>query len=406
VRVVLVVAGLAVLGLTAPRTARAEGDYDPGSTAWNGLSALSALAAGGGVTLEPRTRVAWDELGGNDVLFLLYPRTRVDPVQLAAFLRGGGRVLIGDDFGRADEALARLGLLRHPGPLGPARVHDQNPNLPVAVALDDQHPLARGVGEIVTNHPSVFSVESGADAVFGTSKREAVVAAGTLGNGRFVALSDPSIFINDMLAFDGNVALAVRVLDYLAPRRPARILLVTGDATMTGQAKDTDEAEGGPSLNELIADVITAIDEWNDYLAPEPVLRGLAMFGGFGVLLTAALVLPVRRGREPDSGFARVAGELATTEHLCAEYDDGAPERNFAFPAAVLREQVEVELEQRSARAPAASVGRGRALRALELVRALPPRAAVLSMAAHVSRKTFLEATAATTDALASEKPE
>jgi len=56
----------------------------------------------------------------------------VDAVQLIAFIRAGGRVLLADDFGKADEALARLSLIRREGRHGSRGSLDGNPNLPIA----------------------------------------------------------------------------------------------------------------------------------------------------------------------------------------------------------------------------------------------------------------------------------
>jgi len=398
--------GVRVAGilLLSAGVARAAGDYAVDSSAWNGLSALVSVAKSGGITVEARPSLAWSDLGTGDVLFILYPTARVDPVHLNAFLRGGGRALIADDFGRADEALARLGILRHPWHPGSAPSYLDNPNLPYARPLEDGHPLTVGVTELVTNHPSAFTVDSAVDPVFGYGKGEAVVVAGSLGNGRFVALSDPSVLINDMLAFDGNLAFAANLLRYLAPSRPARVFVVTGDAVMTGQPRDVADSGQPPSFNEAIAQIVAILDDLNDYLAPEPVLRAIAVLGGLGVLLVSAIILPLRRGRDPDGSFAQVPAEPPSVERLVEEYDDDLPDRNFAYPAAVLRENVEADLEARVQSQPANA--RGPTLRALELVRRLPPRTAVVTTSTHVSRKAFFLAHDAAVAALATRAPQ
>ena len=381
----------ACLILTAwSAAAAAAPDYDPGSTAWNGLSELGAVAAGSGLTLEASRSIAWTDLGPADVLFVLYPTATIDAVHMATFIRAGGRALIADDYGRADEALARLGILRHPRSATPPRSHDGNPNLPIAVPVMPAHRLARGVAELVTNHPSTFTVGAGPDVVFGLGRKDTVVVAGALGGGRFVALSDPSVLINDMLAFDGNLAFAADLLDFLAPGRPARVVLVTGDVRITGVPRDAPEDSEPPTLNEALARLGGDLEELNDYLAPEAVLRTMAVVGGLGVLLVSAVILPLRRGRDPDGSFARVPAEPASVERLVAEYDDDVADRNYAYPAAVLRENVERELEARVAGLPA--VARGATLRALDLVRRLPARAEVLAATAHVTRRAFFQA--------------
>lgn len=377
--------------------AGAGDDYATANKDWNGLSELAVAAAARGLTLDERSQIAWSELGPGDVLFILYPTARIEPSHLAAFLRGGGRALIGDDFGRADEALARLGILRHPAPRG-GRAHEANPNLPVATAALPDHPLARGAPEIVTNHPSAFTVSRGPDVVFSYPGGDAVVVAGQLGNpgkeGRFVALSDPSVLINGMLAFDGNLGFALNLLDFLGAQRPGRIVLITHDATLSGEPVRPPDEDGGPlTANQLLGELTLFLDELNDYIAPEDVLRVLA--AGLGALvLLVGLVVPLRRTRDPDSGFARVglAGEPSGAERLLHDLDDDRRDRSYAYPASILRENAEPEME---ARVAAGGKDRGAASRALDALRRLPERATVTGPETYVSRTDFVDAHAA-----------
>src|SRR5436305_1984052 len=83
----------------------------------------------------------------------------------------------------------------------------------------------------------------------------AAVAAGARGDGRFVALSDPSVLINDMLAFDGNLAFAAKLLDFLAPVRPGRIILITGDTALTGEPKSRADDTTPVTFDEAMAQV-------------------------------------------------------------------------------------------------------------------------------------------------------
>jgi uncharacterized protein DUF4350 len=379
---------LSAMLLAGPGAARGAGggnDYDLENRDWNGLSDLASIAQSRGFTVDTRGDVEWTEIGAGDALFVLYPTGRLDAVHLAAFIRQGGRVLVADDFGRSDEALARLGILRRPA-LGihPARVWAGNPNLPVAVPVAEGHPLARGVAELVTNHPAVFSLSGWADTVFAYGNGEAVVVAGQMGTGRFVALSDPSVLINGMLAFDGNLAFAVNLLDFLgggAPAatagRPPRIIVLTRDFNLLGQPPDAlDEARAAASVNDMLGNLRNGLDELNDYLAPDTILRLIGWLAAVLVLAVGMLVIPLRRPREPDGSFARAAGEITSFEKVVADYDDGRGDRNFALPAAVLRENSEqLDLPDRT----------------LRRLRRLPTRAEILASGAFVSRREFVE---------------
>lgn len=340
--------------LLLPAPARAgEGDYRVGVEEWMGLSKLAVLARAAGYEVEPLASLDWRDLGEGDVLFLLYPRATLEPAHVASFVRRGGRLLLADDFGRAGEAFARLGLLRRPARgVRAARFHENHPALPVARAFDTTHPLAQGVAELYTNHPAVFQVERDAEVVFGFGAGEALVVAGGLGEGRFVAIADPSVLINGMLAFEENLLFAANLLAYLRPAGPTtpRLIILAGEFALKGAPPDTlEEPRPGGSTNQVLGDFGHFLDELNDYLASEAALRALAVFGAALVLLVCggAILLPRRDlGRET---FTRVGDEAAFEgETDRARYDRrgrGAA-GSFAWPAALLREAIDARLAE------------------------------------------------------------
>src|SRR5262249_41162494 len=90
---------LTLLGATA--SAAVLADYDPRSQAWNGMASFVGLAEGIGLEVTPTSMLDWSELSANDILVLVYPLQRVDPVRLGNFVQAGGNVVIADDFGDA-----------------------------------------------------------------------------------------------------------------------------------------------------------------------------------------------------------------------------------------------------------------------------------------------------------------
>src|SRR6185295_15908405 len=54
-------------------------DYDPHSTAWNGMASFVGLAEGMGFEVTAVASLEWNELSANDILILIYPLQRVDP---------------------------------------------------------------------------------------------------------------------------------------------------------------------------------------------------------------------------------------------------------------------------------------------------------------------------------------
>jgi hypothetical protein len=337
----------------APALARAQEtlrpDYDVEQTDWRGFSDLAALAQSVGYEVEAPQEIDWGDLGERDVLFLVYPTQPVDPAHVAAFIRRGGRVLIADDHGRADAALARLGIVRESGSgITRAKRYDGNPALPIAVAWDDGHPLAANASELHTNHPSIFRVAPGPDLVHGFGPDQTVVVAGTLGEGLFVALSDPSVLINGMLLFEGNASFAVNLLRFLRPPgltegETSRLVVLSKGFRLTGVPREPDAAN--KSLADVLADIDALLAEANDYLATKQTLDGVGWMVAGLVLLIGLLIVPLRRPREMDGGFARARDhEGHGFEPLVQHYDRPGSLVSFAYPMALLRERVDQRL--------------------------------------------------------------
>ncbi|MDH5491251.1 MAG: hypothetical protein OEY14_04805, partial [Myxococcales bacterium] len=150
----------------------------------------------------------------DDSLLIVYPTRALPASGLSEFLGRGGRIALADDYGSGESLLRVYGITRRPGVRGDPATLRSNPGLPVARAAI-QHPLTEGVGTLVTNHPAIlehaelrpiFALEGDADGLLLT---------GAVGEGRLLALSDPSVLINNMLEFRGNRRFARNLLRYL-----------------------------------------------------------------------------------------------------------------------------------------------------------------------------------------------
>ena len=148
-RLAIALAVIAAAAVVGPGRAHADdADYDPRSTAWNGMASFVGLAEGMGFSVSPVSSLEWGDLSSEDILFLIYPLQRVDPARLGAFVQAGGNVVIGDDFGEAKDAMQGLGLLRAEVDTPRAsKYYDGRPWAPIASARGD-HPLAADVGEV------------------------------------------------------------------------------------------------------------------------------------------------------------------------------------------------------------------------------------------------------------------
>jgi hypothetical protein len=299
----LVAAIATLLATAAP--ASAEGDYDPYSQTWNGMASFVGLAEGMGFDVTPVGQLEWSELTANDVLVLIYPLQRVDPGRLGAFIQAGGHVIIADDFGEGKDAMQGLGLLRVENAPPRAKSHHKGHLFaPIATARGD-HPVASEVGEVVTNHPATFTRVSGVETI-AAFDNGAVVVAGERGSGKFVAISDPSILINRMLQFRGNVSLATNMLRWLDRDGRARhVVLLRGDVSMYGDPRSfIDDPQAG-ELGRTVADFDYWLWQRREWLLTATAMKVLAASLAGLLLLLSLFALPVRRGPKIDGAWLR-----------------------------------------------------------------------------------------------------
>jgi len=349
----LVVAAAAALAVMWLRPARAQlddpvaSDYDPASRDWNGLHTFTRVAAGLGFEVFPVSALEWGDLDDKDILVLIYPLQRVDPSRLAAFVQAGGHVVVADDFGEAGDALSRMGLLRADVGTPEARSYYRSRLFaPVAVPLAAGHPLAAGVSEVVTNHPAILTEVSGAVPVIGFGDDHgAVVVAGEHGTGRFVVVSDPSIFINRMLQFPGNLTLAVNMLRWLDRNgRARRVVLLHGDVPMYGEPRAFIDDAGLDSFGRSVLGLNRWLQARNDWLLTPMAMKVVGALLALALAGLALAAMPPWRRVAMDGRWLRLMRPVRADDlpHVIASHDRGA--RNFLLPAAVLRDSAAAAL--------------------------------------------------------------
>ncbi len=367
-RIGLVVLVLAAV-LAAPAVARAQtdadagptdstsaplpgADYDPDSTSWNGLARLVALARGMGLEVYSPEQLDWNELGPGDILVILYPMQRLQPTHVAAFVRNGGRLLLADDFGDSSETLGYFSILRGSGAAVDAKRYAADRSYaPVATAWLPDHALADGAPELVTNYPAVLHDVSGAEVVYGFGDDEGVVAAGKLGNGRVIISSDPSIFINRMLQFPGNLQFAANAIRWLMrPGTTTRLVILRGQFELWGEPEGVlDDGTLGGKVNSTIDNFNRWLEQNKDYLLTKKALLALSILLAMVVALGAAITVPLRRKNALDGSWTRGpagGGGVPDFERVVATYDRPGPRQSYALPAAILRDIAGAELER------------------------------------------------------------
>jgi hypothetical protein len=370
-RVALLIGAMA---LALPAGAE-ETDFLPDSVAWNGTSELSDVAAGMRLRVELLELLDWAQLPARASLLLIYPQTEVDPDDVVAFLERGGSLLIADDFGGARPLLQRLGIERHDGAgIRAARTHDGNPHLPIASAGPARHPLNAGLGEVVANHPSYFT--SRLPTLLGFGPAQQLVVAGQVGKGHFIALADPSVLINSMLRFEGNLTFATNLVRHIAPqdREESRMLLATGHFRVKGHVSSST-VETRSAAQRFMTEYNTFLGHLNDFALTEPALRALAFVCGSLTLVGLLLFVPLPR-RALDGHWLRPQGAPRWGfEDQVHRFGRGRL-AGATYPAVVLREELEDRLAQIFAApgpistiAPDWVVGRARQLGGVEAAR-------------------------------------
>ena len=223
--------------ISVPLLNTTKEDFSTYNTAWNGASDAKALASSDGYTT--RSVFALSEIGssGGGVLFMLNPNSSVgfsasDASTLQSFVTNGGVLVLANNFGNGNAVLSGLGVL------GEARFNGSLLEDNVSKGVDAAHPLitdvnasgsTAGVHELYFNYgtaldvsgtnvtvlarsaPTSYLSTSGAN-VSATTGAHPVLATFTYGDGRIVLLSDPSVFINDMLGQADNQQLLTSML--------------------------------------------------------------------------------------------------------------------------------------------------------------------------------------------------
>ena len=334
-----------VLAAATPAAADdTSADYDPHSEAWNGMASFVGLAEGMGFEVSSVSSLEWSELSSNEILVLVYPLQRVDPARLGAFVQAGGNVIIADDFGEAKDAMTGLGLLRaEVTSIRASRYQNDQLWAPIATARGD-HPIANEVGDVVTNHPAALTHVEGATEVVAFDEG-ALVVAGERGSGRFIAISDPSVLINRMLGFPGNVLLAANMLRWLdRGGRARRVVLLRGDVPMYGDPRPyIDDAKAG-ELGRSIAELNFWLSERRAWLLTPTAMKVLAATLAGLLLLLAMVALPVRRGPKIDGAWLRFGRPTRRDEpHGLVTAADRNAGSNLVL-ACILRDHVQVLL--------------------------------------------------------------
>jgi hypothetical protein len=280
------VIGLAMLSMVSPVVSTTE-DFSIFNTGWNGTSGLAVAtyetgnfapsfrvdASGTDVTVA---ELGFEELGldpATDAVAVIGPSapfTAADGQVMGAFVRGGGVLLLADDFGTGNSLLSSMGALsRFSGELVLDLSFDKRPEFPVCYDLRVD-PLMVNVTTLQLNHASSIVQGAGITGIAYSSAASwldsngnsmydvdepmgpfPLVARETLGAGTIVLLADPSVLINGMTDYMDNARFSDNLVSYLCSARSAMFFdeshrtffdPVTVTTELTGAVPDTVKA--------------------------------------------------------------------------------------------------------------------------------------------------------------------
>lgn len=221
----LIIVTAGIIGLSTSSTA--FGSYNP---SWDGTSDARALASSTGATpeLTQSTSVYTEATPSESTSFILSPTddyARQDAARVTTFVENGGTVIVAADFDAHSNALLDdLGVTAR---LDGRLVRDEQqyyrgPDLPVATNVADTN-LTRNVSRLTLNHATVVRPGPDSTVLVNTSgfayldanrngtlddaetlQERPVAVSEAVGEGRVIVVSDPSVFINAMLATPDN----------------------------------------------------------------------------------------------------------------------------------------------------------------------------------------------------------
>jgi hypothetical protein len=364
----------AVLAL-ASRAAMAAA-FDLKGDDWEGLTQLLRIAEieVGSSRAIATTTLDLHRLTPADAIMIVHPTRPLDVDGLEAFLHAGGRVLLFDDYGTGDELMTRFRIERVPLPGRPSEMLRGNPALAIAEPGAD-NPAVHDVGRVVTNHAVGLQQPALSEllVVRGDGEPDVPLAlAGSVGRGHLVAVGDASVFINAMLRYPGNRALALSLLRYaleddLWGKRGGKVYVVANDFDTVGVFGD--ESPLRAAVSELRRAVVDALDTLHRdglpplaaYLAAVLVAGGVVVWTGARAGKTHRLATPRFARSIPVVAQGGVAGHAAVL---------GAPGTSRALAILELKSALEEELATRLGlqRAPPTDqiVARLRAVRLLD----------------------------------------
>ncbi|MFC1951168.1 DUF4350 domain-containing protein [Chloroflexota bacterium] len=200
-----------------------ENDFSVDNSSWNGLSTISARLKT--TSIDSFSRLPAKEEGTAFILIPYSTFTDEELSQLESYVLQGGTLILMDDYGYGNQVLERLDVeYRFTNtPLLDLLINSKNASFPKITDFSDM-PLVSGIDAIVYDHGSCLTnvpqnqivarssnfsfLDMDGNLIYDNVEEEkgpfAVIAYTVLGEGRVIAISDPSLIINSMIDIGDN----------------------------------------------------------------------------------------------------------------------------------------------------------------------------------------------------------
>jgi hypothetical protein len=254
-------------GLEARQTVPAE-DWA------GGFHGLAMIARHEGLSMVAE----WNEASQSaDELVLFVTGRRVASVGIQQLIDRGASALVAIDSNNSS-LLNRYGLTFSDGDWL-ARFQDDSWNdyleCPVVRDIEESHPVMKGVRSIATNRPAiVYRASNSRSADFADlarfpallSKRDFTrnrfrsgrtglvfaIAGETGTGGKLLAVSDPSVFCNQMISRNDNARFAIQAMEWLAQGRSKVAFVIDGELADLASADEAELRLPPPTREEIL----------------------------------------------------------------------------------------------------------------------------------------------------------
>jgi hypothetical protein len=227
----LIALAIIILVLGSARFYFSEADYTLENYGWNGLSQLSSAP-----DVKPLYSIAdLSRPGSGNTLLIVSPATNFSPdesAQVLSFLQSGGKVIVLDDFGKADSLLYDINspITINPVLLCQYEDHYTNQSFPIISNMTPST-YTEKVTKLVLNYPASLSVTGSAEVLASSSRTGwlddgnitldayeqmgtyPVMARSTYAGGELLVVSDPDVLVNSMLDKGDNRVFLSNIID-------------------------------------------------------------------------------------------------------------------------------------------------------------------------------------------------